>query len=121
MERNTEIGSQSAERELERLAHEMEEIIERENPAERQELRMFASTLISQPPSSSHETANGDTRVHRSMGIIAGGLMLLLVGAGLFLLLPPIGGVLMFLGFAGALWGLIVDLFRKKDTRQSTF
>jgi hypothetical protein len=80
MERNT--GSQSAERELERLAHEMEQIIEREKPAERQELRMFASTLISQPPSSSPETADEDTRVHRPMGIIAGSLMLLLVGAG---------------------------------------
>ena len=42
MERNTEVSPHSAEREIERLAHEMEEIIERENPAERQELRMFA-------------------------------------------------------------------------------
>jgi hypothetical protein len=37
--------------------------------------------------------------IRRSTGIIAGSLMLLMVGAGLFLLVPPIGAVLMFLGF----------------------
>jgi hypothetical protein len=120
IERNTEIASQSPKRELERLAQEMNKSSSVKKPAERQELRMFARTLISQPPSSPPETANGDTRIGQPMEIIAASLMLFLAGAGFFLILIIVAvGELLIFALAGAPWSVMVDLLQKKISQNT--
>lgn len=117
MNHNAESRYSGAEREIERLVNEIDRVIEREEPDQRRELRMLASSLISQNTSST-ETTEDDRRMPRSMGIFAGGLGLLIVGGGLFVLLPPIALLMLLLGIAAMIWGGIASLLKKSTDRE---
>ena len=106
---------QSAERRIEWLADELDQLIEEQRPEERAELRLFASALISEKLSASASTSvEGEIiQTRPPMGIIAGSILLLIIGAGLFVVLAPIGMVLMALAVIGLGWGAISHFVKR--------
>lgn len=107
-------GSPQSEHEIERLVGEINRVIQRQEPDQRRELRMFASALLDDIPTDSpaSDRVTADKSERRPFGVLAGGLALLVVGAGFFLVLPPIGMTLFFLGIILVVWGFIAGWWR---------
>jgi hypothetical protein len=102
--------SSPTEHEIERLVEEIHQVIEREDPDQRRELHQFASALIADMATDSSSTRSVETTVEserRPFGLVAAGLALLVIGGGFFLIIPPIGAVLVFLGIVLVIWGSI--------------
>ena len=92
-------------------------------PAEQhQELRLFASALIREKPNSSADelTPNENIRTRRPVGISCRKSAPLDIAGGLFLLVPAVGMVLMFVGLVGAVCGAIINFLNRIRTVRSS-
>jgi hypothetical protein len=97
----TTIDKRAIDRDLERLVHEIGEVIEKARPEEREELRQMATDLMQEemvqtqvPP------AENNTAAKRPLNLIALGAFVMIIGAGLSILMPPIGLLLVAAGLA---------------------
>ncbi len=97
----TTIDKRAIDRDLERLVHEIGEVIEKARPEEREELRQMATDLMQEemvqtqvPP------AENNTAAKRPLNVIALGAFVMIIGAGLSILMPPIGLLLVAAGLA---------------------
>jgi hypothetical protein len=106
----------AVDRNVERLVHEINDVIGHARPDERAELRQMASDLINQEAA---DTGHGvyvdnDHRnaPKRPFGLIAFGGIVLIFGAGLSLIVPPVGLVLLGGGLATIVLGGLYQLVR---------
>jgi hypothetical protein len=102
------------EQEIERLVRELGQVVRSADPEKQDQLKEFASTLVDQefvPMGQSARAAAREAR--RPMSPLAAGLGLLVLGAGLFFFVPPVGVVLGIVGFIGIAWGIVADFTKK--------
>jgi len=102
---------QKREEEIERLARETGRLIREANPETREELREAASAIMREEAQEVHEPAAPEAR--RSMNPLAAGLGLLVIGAGLAFIMPPVGLGLLVIGALAIIWGAIMSAIRK--------
>jgi hypothetical protein len=102
------MGSEQAKREeeIERLAREVGQLIQSAEPETQEELREAASALMREEANAIREP--GQLTRRRPMNPLAAGVGLLVVGAVLVFLIPPVGVTLAFCGLVGILWGAII-------------
>jgi hypothetical protein len=107
-------NEQATDRNLERLAREIGEIIEKARPEEREELRQMASNLISAEMVRTEglRDESGNT-TKRGLNPLALGAFVLIFGAGLSIVLPPVGLILMGGGLATILLGAMYHVITK--------
>ena len=101
-------------RDVERLVHEIGEVIEKARSEEREELRQMTADLIKEemlrtqvPPEESHST------VRRPLNPIALGGFVLILGAGLSVLVPSVGLILVGGGLATVVLGAMYRMVTK--------
>jgi hypothetical protein len=103
----TNLDEQEAELAIDQHIREIGRLIEVSRPERRNELRQTVSALMEQEVLSKAESASQSGEWTRSpMNPLALGLLLLVLGAGLFFLLPPVGLVVAFGGILGIIWGV---------------
>jgi Flp pilus assembly protein TadB len=104
----TPVGSEQAKREqaIERLAREVGQLIRSAEPETQEELREAASALMREEASAIREA--GQLTRRRPMNPLAAGLGLLVVGASLALVFPPVGLTLILFAIIGIVWGSII-------------
>jgi Flp pilus assembly protein TadB len=104
----TPVGSEQVKREqaIERLAREVGQLIRSAEPETQEELREAASALMREEASAIREA--GQLTRRRPMNPLAAGLGLLVVGASLALVFPPVGLTLILFGIIGIVWGSII-------------
>ena len=109
----TPVGSDQAKREqeIERLAREVGQLIRSAEPEAQEELREAASAVMREEASAIREA--GQLTRRRPMNPLAAGLGLLVVGAVLAFVIPPVGVTLAFCGLVGILWGAIITWVKK--------
>jgi hypothetical protein len=102
------VGSEQAKREqeIERLARQTGRLIRDAEPETQEELREAAFALMREEAHGTPEAGRPVRR--RPMNPLAAGLGLLVVGAGLAFVLPPVGLTLILFGFIGIIWGSII-------------
>ena len=109
----------TVEREIERLAHELAQVVNEAPAAEREELRAYAVGLVREEVRGEEET------IERSSGSgpasfnpLGMGIPVLLVGAFLVFLFPPVGMLLIVAAGAMMVWGLVATLFSGRNARR---
>ena len=107
-------NEQATDRNLERLAREIGEIIEKARPEEREELRQMASDLIREEIARTQGRTNeSDDATKRPLNPLALGAFVLILGAGLSIVLPPVGLILVGGGLATILLGAMYHVVTK--------
>jgi hypothetical protein len=108
------IDSHAADRSVERLVHEINDVIDHARPDERAELRQMASDLIRQDAADTghqeYVDHNDRSAAKRPLGLIAFGGIVLIFGAGLSFIIPPVGLVLVGGGLAAIVLGGLYQL-----------
>jgi len=104
-----------AENQVEALVSQIGRVIHAAEPERRAGLKEMAETLLHEEVSSiAGATAPAETSSLRySSNPLFAGLLLIVLGFGLLLVLPPVGMAIAFLGVVLAAWGGIISLFRK--------
>ena len=102
---------QKREEEIERLARETGRLIREANPETQEELREAASAILREEAHEMHETAHPERQ--RVMNPLAAGLGLVVIGAGLSFVIPPVGLGLVILGVLAIVWGAVISWVRK--------
>src|SRR5262245_32758063 len=104
-----------AENQVEALISEIGRVIHTAEPESRAGLKEMAETLLHEEVSSiADATGPGETSPPRySANPLFAGLLLIVLGFGLVLVLPPMGMAIAFLGVVLAAWGGFISLFRK--------
>lgn len=102
------------EQEIERLVSELGQVVRSADPEKQDQLKEFASTLVDQEFVSMGQSARAAAReTRRPMNPLAAGLGLLVLGAGLFFFVPPVGVVLGIVGLIGIAWGIVTGVAKK--------
>jgi hypothetical protein len=99
------------EEEIERLARETGRLIRGADPETQEELREAAAAMMREEAHQTQETTHPERR--QAMNPMAGGIGLLVIGAGLAFIMPPMGVVLIVLGFVALVWGALISGFKK--------
>jgi hypothetical protein len=111
---STTVDRQAADRSVEHLVHEINEVIDHARPDERAELRQMASDLIRQEAVDTgydaHIDGNHTGATKRPLSLIAFGGIVLILGAGLSFIIPPVGLVLVGGGLATIVVGALYQL-----------
>ena len=108
------LDKQATDRNLERLAREIGEVIEKAQPEEREELRQLAVDLIQEETVRTPVTPEeNSSSARRPLNPIALGGFVLILGAGISILLPPVGLVLVGGGLATVVLGAMYRLVTK--------
>jgi hypothetical protein len=102
---------QRREEEIERLAQETGRLIREANPETQEELREAATAIIREEAHEVHETTQPETR--RAMNPLAAGLGLMVIGAGLAFIIPPVGLGLLAIGVLAIIWGGVISAISK--------
>jgi hypothetical protein len=102
---------QKREEQIERLARETGRLIREASPEIQEELREAASALLREEAHERQAFVAPETR--RSMNPLAAGLGLVLIGAGLAFIIPPVGLALLVAGIAAVVWGAVISFVRK--------
>jgi hypothetical protein len=102
---------QKREEEIERLARETGRLIREANPETREELREAASAIMREEAHEIQESAEPEAR--RAMNPLAAGLGLVVIGAGLAFIMPPVGLGLLVIGALAIVWGGVISVIRK--------
>jgi hypothetical protein len=102
---------QKREEEIERLARETGRLIREANPETQEELREAASAIMREEAHEVHETTQAERRP--AMNPLAAGLGLVVIGAGLAFLFPPVGLGLLVIGVLAIVWGGVISAIRK--------
>lgn len=121
-------NQQEAELEIEQRVQEIARLIDGSAPERREGLREMVSSLLEQEVLGKTErTGEAEAPwLRKPMNPLALGLLFLILGVGLFFLLPPVGLVLAFGGILGIIWGVFSDLlpgkkaWRTKPAAQDT-
>jgi hypothetical protein len=110
----TTVDRQATDRSVERLVHEINEVIDHASPEERADLRQMASDLIRQEAVDTahhaHISDDNTGATKRPLSLIAFGGIVLILGAGLSFIIPPIGLVLVGGGLATIVLGGLYQL-----------
>ena len=108
------VDRHAADRSVERLVQEINDVIDHARPDERAELRQMASDLIKQEAADTgdHAYVDNDPRnaTKRPLSLIAFGGIVLIFGAGLSFIIPPVGLVLVGGGLATIVLGGLYQL-----------
>ena len=94
-------------RDVERLVHEIGEVIGKARPEEREELRQMAADLIQEKTIETVFHAGNNTAAKRPLNLIALGAFVTIIGAGLSILVPPVGLLLIGGGLATLVFGTV--------------
>jgi hypothetical protein len=97
---------QQREKRVERLARELGRLIRSAEPATQEELRDAASVVMRQEARGMPEGEQLPRR--RPVNILSAGLGVLVVGAALAVVLPPVGLTLALCGLMALIWGAII-------------
>ena len=89
---------------VEELAHDMARVLRRVPPRERQELREYAAELVRSEADGEPTRLEPPKRDKRG-ALLGVGLLMLAIGLGLMLLVPPVGTVITILGLVMLLLG----------------
>ncbi|HEX2928859.1 MAG TPA: hypothetical protein VHV54_04045 [Candidatus Binatia bacterium] len=105
----------AAENQVEALVSEISRVINAAEPEKRAGLKELAETLLHDEVSSIADAAappeSGPLRY--SSNPLLAGLLLIVLGLGLLLILPPVGATIAFFGVVLAAWGGFISWFRK--------
>ena len=105
---------QTSDRNLERLVREISEEIEKARPEEREELRQMTSDLIRQEITGTHGSPDeSGNAARRPLNSVALGAFVLIVGAALSVVAPPVGLILLGGGLATIVLGALYRLVTK--------
>ena len=115
--RNAERGimataQEKREEEIERLAREAGRLIREADPETREELRDAAAAIMREEAHEAEETKT-EPEARRAMNPLAAGLGLLVIGAGLAFIVPPVGLSLLAIGAFGIVWGGVMSAIRR--------
>jgi hypothetical protein len=105
----------STEQDVEKLVTAIGSVIRAAAPHRRSGLKELAETLVHEEISTipaEAEPAN-DYFAQRRVNPLAGGILLMILGAGLALIFTPVGLGLMLIGLLLAVWGTIISWARK--------
>ena len=105
MEATTTVDKPAIDRDVERLVHEIGEVIEKARPEEREELRQMAADLIQEETVQTVPDAESNTAAKRPLNLVALGAFVIIIGAGLSILAPPVGLLLVGGGLAALVLG----------------
>jgi hypothetical protein len=105
----------AAENQVEALVSEISRIIRAAEPERRAGLKELAETLLHDEVSSIADAAApvGSAPLRYSSNPLLAGLLLIVLGLGLLLILPPVGATIAFFGVVLAAWGGFISWFRK--------
>jgi hypothetical protein len=103
---------QKREEEIERLAREAGRLIREADPETREELREAAAAIMREEAHQADETKT-EPEARRSANPMAAGLGLLVIGAGLAFVFPPVGLGLLVIGAIAIVWGAVMSAVRK--------
>jgi len=103
------------EEQVERLVTDISRVIQAAEPAKRAGLKELAETLLHEEISTiSEESQAVESQVKRSrVNPLAAGILLILLGLGMFVIVPFIGLTLGLIGLVLAIWGGTMSFFRK--------
>jgi hypothetical protein len=108
-------GHQTPEQEIERLAQEIGRLIQSVEPQRREDLKELAFTLIREEVfQRGEEEKPGQRLAPAPFNPLGSGVLIFILGGGLFFVFPPVGVVLMFGGFLFILWGAVISMVKKK-------
>lgn len=105
----------STEQEVEKLVAAIGSVIRAAAPQSRSGLKELAETLVHEEISTIPAEAEPakDYFAQRRVNPLAGGILLMILGAGLALIFTPMGLGLMLIGLFLAVWGAILSWARK--------
>ena len=111
---HTDYGLKTEEQ-VERLVTDISRVIQAAEPAKRAGLKELAETLLHEEISTIYEESQPvETQLQRShFNPLAPGVLLILLGLGLFVIVPFIGVTLGLIGLVLALWGAAMSFFKK--------
>jgi len=103
------------EEQVERLITNISRVIQAAEPAKRAGLKELAETLLHEEISTIYEESQPvETQPQRSrFNPLAPGVLLILLGLGLFVIIPFIGLTLGLIGLVLAIWGGTMSFFKK--------
>lgn len=107
-----DIAQQKREEEIERLAREAGRLIREADPETREELRDAAAAIMREEAHEAEETKT-EPEARRAMNPLAAGLGLLVIGAGLAFIVPPVGLSLLVIGAFAIVWGGVMSAIRR--------
>ena len=113
MEPATPVDKPLIDRDVERLVHEICEAIEKARPEEREELRQMAADLIQEEVAQSAFQVKNNTGAKRPLNLISLGAFVTIIGAGLSILVPPTGLLLIGGGLATLVFGTVYRIATK--------
>lgn len=105
-------AQQKREEEIERLAREAGRLIREADPETREELRDAAAAIMREEAHEAEETKT-EPEARRAMNPLAAGLGLLVIGAGLAFIVPPVGLSLLAIGAFAIVWGGVMSAIRR--------
>ena len=103
---------QKREEEIERLAREVGRLIREADPETREELREAAAAIMREEAHEAEEIKT-EPEGRRTANPLAAGLGLLVIGAGLAFIFPPVGLSLVVIGAIAIVWGGVMSAVRK--------
>lgn len=103
---------QEREEEIERLAREAGRLIREARPEFRDQLREAASAIMREEAHEA-ETTKIDPQAQGTANPMAAGLGLLVIGAGLAFIVPPVGLSLLVIGAIAIVWGGVMTALRR--------
>jgi len=103
------------EEQVERLVTDISRVIQAAEPAKRAGLKELAETLLHEEISTiSEESQAVESQLKRSrVNPLAAGILLILLGLGMFVIIPFIGLTLGIIGLVLAIWGGTMSFFKK--------
>jgi uncharacterized membrane protein len=104
---------QKREEEIERHAREIGRLIREADPETQEELIEAASAIMREEAQVRRTEESPHPERQRKMNPMAAGLGLLVIGVGLAFLMPAVGVVLIIIGFAALIWGVVITGFKK--------
>ncbi|HEY7319473.1 MAG TPA: hypothetical protein VIE89_18050 [Candidatus Binatia bacterium] len=113
MEATATVDKRAIDRDVERLVHEIGAVIEKAQPEEREELRQMATDLIQEEVVQTVPDAENNAGAKRPMNLISLGAFVIIIGAGLSILIPPIGLLLVGGGLATLIFGTVYRMATK--------
>lgn len=105
-------AQQKREEEIERLAREAGRLIREADPETREELREAAAAIMREEAYEAEET-KAEPQARRTANPMAAGLGLLVIGAGLAFIFPPVGLSLLVIGALAIVWGGVMSAIRR--------